>query len=148
MTVPAALAALTRGLVPAVVVVIALVAYQEFEGRVLIQRVYGRTLRLSPVAVTMALLIGGKLLGILGALLALPLAAGIRAFLQDMRIHLPGERLVDPSQQEWEATAEAAYLKAIEGLPLVEAAKRATAMVEQCEEEGHKELGIDHRSPA
>ncbi|CCF83990.1 AI-2E family transporter [Nitrolancea hollandica] len=148
VTVPAALAALTRGLVPAVVVVIALVAYQEFEGWVLIQRVYGRTLRLSPVAVTMALLIGGKLLGILGALLALPLAAGIRAFLQDMRIHLPGERLVDPSQQEWEATAEAAYLKAIEGLPLVEAAKRATAMVEQCEEEGHKELGIDHRSPA
>jgi hypothetical protein len=65
-----------------------------------------------------------------------------------MRIHLPGERLADPSQQEWEATAEAAYLKAIKGLPAVEAAKRATAMVEQCEEEGHKELGIDHRSPA
>jgi predicted PurR-regulated permease PerM len=131
VTVPAALAALTQGVVPAVVVVIALVVYQEFEGRVLIQRVYGRTLRLSPVAVTMALLIGGKLLGILGALLALPLAAGIRAFLEDMRIHLPGERLADPSQQERVATAEAAYLQAIEGLPVAEAAKRATAMVEQ-----------------
>ena len=40
------------------------------ESRVLVPRVYGRVLRLSPAAILLALLVGGRLLGIVGALLA------------------------------------------------------------------------------
>jgi predicted PurR-regulated permease PerM len=40
--------------------------------------VYGATLRLPTIAVVLAILAGAELLGIIGALLALPVAAGIR----------------------------------------------------------------------
>src|SRR3970282_1947695 len=49
-TLPAVLAALSRGLRTAVVVLAVLVIYQEFENRVLIPRIYGRALRLRPPA--------------------------------------------------------------------------------------------------
>jgi predicted PurR-regulated permease PerM len=39
-----------------------------------------------------ALLIGGQLLGIVGALLALPIAAGLRVLIEQLRIDLPGEQ--------------------------------------------------------
>src|SRR5262249_11495623 len=67
------------------------VAYQEFESRILVPRVYGRTLRLSPAMVLLALLIGGTLLGILGALLALPIAAGAQMLVRELRVELPGD---------------------------------------------------------
>jgi predicted PurR-regulated permease PerM len=65
-------------LTTAAVVVGAMVIYQQFEDRVLIPRVYGATLRLPTIAVVLSLLIGAELLGLVGALLALPIAAGIR----------------------------------------------------------------------
>jgi predicted PurR-regulated permease PerM len=77
---------------PAVIIVfIAMFAYQEFESRVLVPRVYGRVLRLSPAIVLLALLVGGTLLGILGALLALPIAAGLQMVVRELRLELPGE---------------------------------------------------------
>jgi len=69
----------------------AMIAYQEFESRILVPRVYGRTLRLPPAVVLVALLIGGTLLGILGALLALPIAAGVQMIVRQLRVELPGE---------------------------------------------------------
>jgi hypothetical protein len=65
--------------------------YQEFESRILVPRVYGRVLRLSPAIVLLALLIGGTLMGILGALLALPIAAGAQMVVRELRVDLPGE---------------------------------------------------------
>lgn len=56
----------------------AMVLYQQFEDRLLVPRVYGSTLRLPTIAVVLALLIGAQLLGLVGALLALPVAAAIR----------------------------------------------------------------------
>ena len=89
--IPAAGAGLAVGPGTALIVVVAFLAFQEFESRILIPRVYGQALRLSPVVVIVALLVGGKLLGIIGALLALPMAAGIRVLIEDLRIDLPGE---------------------------------------------------------
>ena len=66
-------------------------AYQEFESRILVPRVYGRVLRLSPAIVLLALLIGGTLMGILGALLALPIAAAAQMVVRELRVELPGE---------------------------------------------------------
>lgn len=79
---PATLAALSVSLPKAVIVAAALLVYQEFENRVLVQRVYGATLRLPAVAVLLALLIGAELLGIAGALLSLPAAAAVRVFIE------------------------------------------------------------------
>jgi hypothetical protein len=73
------------------IVAASMVLYQEFESRILVPRVYGRTLRLSPAIVLVALLIGGTLLGMLGALLALPVAAGVQMIVRELRVELPGE---------------------------------------------------------
>ena len=74
---PAALLGLTVSLQTAVIVVIAYVIYQQIENYVLVPRVYQGTLQISSFAVLIAVLIGTTLLGILGALLALPIAAAI-----------------------------------------------------------------------
>jgi predicted PurR-regulated permease PerM len=79
--VPPVAAALQDSSTKAVIVLAGLMAYQQFEDRVLVPRVYGRTLNLPAVIVLIAVLAGAELLGIIGVLLALPLtAAGRVAF--------------------------------------------------------------------
>jgi len=74
-TAPAALLALTVSPVAAATVVVAYVLYHLFEAYVIVPRVYGNTLRISTLAVLLALIVGGTLQGILGAVLVLPLVA-------------------------------------------------------------------------
>ncbi len=57
------------------------VAYQQFENYVLVPRVMQRTVSVSPVTTIVAVLIGGSLLGVLGALLAIPVAAAVQLVL-------------------------------------------------------------------
>jgi predicted PurR-regulated permease PerM len=64
-----------RGLI----VIAFFIAYQQFENHVLQPLVYGRTVQLSPLAVLCAVLVGAKLAGILGALLAIPIAGSLLA---------------------------------------------------------------------
>jgi len=56
--------------------IIVYVVYQQFENHVLQVTIMARTVKLSPLAVLVSLLIGVQLFGLLGALLAIP-AAGI-----------------------------------------------------------------------
>jgi predicted PurR-regulated permease PerM len=79
---PMLLAALSISSTIAIVVVALMVAYQQFEDRVLVPRVYGATLRLPTIAVVLALLVGAELLGLVGALLSLPVAAGARVVVE------------------------------------------------------------------
>jgi predicted PurR-regulated permease PerM len=125
---PCVLAALTRGPLVAVFVLVALVVYQELESRVLIPRVYGRVLRLSPALVIVALLAGWTLLGMLGALLALPVAAGLRMVVHELRVALPGEDVDEHELRERDEAAEAAYAERAAGTPAEEAAQIAVAM--------------------
>jgi predicted PurR-regulated permease PerM len=60
------------------------VAYQQIENYVLYPRIMKRSVDVSPVATVIAVLIGGSLLGILGALLAIPVAAAIQLVLQEV----------------------------------------------------------------
>ena len=76
-TVIVAAVALTEGWVKALVVVGVLLAYQQFENHVLQPLVYGRSVNLSPLAVLIAILVGGELAGILGALAAIPIGGSI-----------------------------------------------------------------------
>ncbi|MDQ3512901.1 MAG: AI-2E family transporter, partial [Chloroflexota bacterium] len=79
-TVPAVLLALTgpSGSITTAAIVLALyVAYQQIENYVIVPRVFGNTLQISSFAILVAVLVGGQLLGIIGVILALPLAAAI-----------------------------------------------------------------------
>jgi len=80
--IPITLAALAVSLTTAIIVFGLMVAYQQFEDRILIPRVYGSTLRLPTIAVVLAILAGAELLGLVGALLALPVAAGLRVVVE------------------------------------------------------------------
>ena len=71
----------------AVIVVGFFVGYQQFENHVLQPLVYGRTVQLSPLAVLCAVLIGAELAGILGALVAIPVAGSLLAVGREILVH-------------------------------------------------------------
>jgi predicted PurR-regulated permease PerM len=84
----------------AVIVLVLLVLYQQFEDRILVPRVYGQTLNLPPLVVLIAVLAGGELLGIPGVLLALPAAAIARvAFDFWMERRQPAFVAAEPSDE-------------------------------------------------
>ena len=70
-----------------VIVLIFFVLYQQLENHVLQPIVYGRTVRLSPLAVLIAVLIGAELAGVVGALAAIPVAGTIQVILRDWLEH-------------------------------------------------------------
>lgn len=74
-TAPAALLAMTVSPVAAIAVTGLYLGYHLFETYVLVPRLYGRAMRLSTLTVLLALIIGGALQGILGAVLVLPIVA-------------------------------------------------------------------------
>jgi predicted PurR-regulated permease PerM len=61
-------------------------AYQQVENYVLYPRIMKRSVDVSPVATVIAVLIGGSLMGILGALLAIPVAAAVQLVLQEVAV--------------------------------------------------------------
>lgn len=79
--IPQVLAASDQSMTHAIVVLVALLIYQQFEDRILVPRVYGATLNLPPLVVLITVLIGGELLGVVGILLSLPAAAAGRVIL-------------------------------------------------------------------
>jgi predicted PurR-regulated permease PerM len=64
-----------------IVVLIFFIVYQQVENHLLQPLVYSRTVQLSPLAILIAVLIGAKLAGILGALAAIPVAGTIQVLL-------------------------------------------------------------------
>lgn len=58
--------------------------YQQFENYVLVPKVMERTVDVSPVTTIVAVLLGGALLGVLGALIAIPLAAAGQLVLSEV----------------------------------------------------------------
>ena len=84
--VPAVAVAASVSLQKAVVVIVFFVLQQQFENHVLVPKVMERQVGVSPVAVIVALLIGGNLLGIPGAILAVPTVAILQVlFVEWMR---------------------------------------------------------------
>ncbi len=75
---PPVLIALVQDPLTAVWIVLLFIALQQLEGHVVAPLVFGRALRINPLLVIFALLFGGHLYGIVGALVALPLAAMLR----------------------------------------------------------------------
>jgi predicted PurR-regulated permease PerM len=67
-----------------------LILYQQIENNMIQPVVYARTTQLHPLIVIVAILIGGSLLGVLGALVAIPVAAAIQAVIRDYWRHSRG----------------------------------------------------------
>jgi putative heme transporter len=124
-TAPAVLSALSRSVTAGIAVLVALFVYQEFENRILIPRVYGHVLRLSPATVVLALLAGGILGGFIGALLALPIAAGLQMMLTELRVELPGDDSDDRPELARNAKTEATYERMSAGATAPEAGQIA-----------------------
>jgi predicted PurR-regulated permease PerM len=76
--------ALTVGTVPALVALGLLVVYHVVEGHTLRPYLYGRAVKLSPLAVLVAILLGTEIAGILGALLAIPAAGSIQVIIGEL----------------------------------------------------------------
>ncbi len=127
---PAVLATLSIGSVQTIVVATLCFVYQEFENRILVPRVYGRQLRLSPAVVMVSLLIGGTLLGILGALLALPIAAGVQMVIRELRVELPGEAHTSEAARSNDAKTEHIYEALTRGADAADAAVIASDLAQ------------------
>lgn len=78
------LVALTVSLPVAVATLIFYTAYKLAEDYLLVPRVMGRTVEIPAVVSLIAVLIGGVLLGFVGALIAIPVAAALRVLLQEV----------------------------------------------------------------
>ncbi len=85
---PPIIVALVQDPLTALWVALLFLALQQLEGHVVAPNIFGRSLRLNPLLVILALLLGGELYGFVGALVALPIAAMLRETVVYLRRHL------------------------------------------------------------
>jgi predicted PurR-regulated permease PerM len=83
--IPAVAVAATVSMNKVLLVIIFFVVQQQFENHVLVPKVMERQVGVSAVTVIVALLIGGHLLGIAGAILAVPTAAILQVLVAEMQ---------------------------------------------------------------
>jgi predicted PurR-regulated permease PerM len=96
---PPVLVALFTEPLTALWVAILFVALQQFEGHVVAPQIFGRTLRINPLLVIFALLLGLQVRGLVGALVALPVLSVLRETVLYLRRHLalePWSRAAGP----------------------------------------------------
>jgi len=80
--VPAVLLAATAGLEPVVAALLLYTLVQQVENNFLVPKIQGDAVKLHPAAIIFAIVVGGGLAGLLGAILALPIAAASRDILR------------------------------------------------------------------
>lgn len=128
---PAVAAASSRGIAVVVIVLAAMLIYQEIESRFLVPRIYGNVLKLPSSIVLVALLAGGTLGGITGALLALPVAAAVRMLSEELRVELPGEDVDDAVERAQDILEELEYERRAHGVPAEAAAAIAVEISQE-----------------
>jgi predicted PurR-regulated permease PerM len=89
--IPAIAVAATVSLNKVLIVVVFFVLQQQFENHVLVPKVMQRQVGVNPAAVIVALLVGGNLLGIAGAILAVPTVAILQVLLLEWMATREGE---------------------------------------------------------
>lgn len=87
--VPAVLVGLSQSPQTALLVVGLYLLVQQFEGNVLAPRIMQQSVGVSPLTVLLAIVIGGSLLGVVGAMLAIPAAAAIQVLVLRLVIKQP-----------------------------------------------------------
>ncbi|HVV38613.1 MAG TPA: AI-2E family transporter [Acidimicrobiales bacterium] len=82
--VPTILVAFLHSTVAGIAVLVFFILYQQFENHVLQVTIMARSVRLNPLAVLVSVLVGVEIFGILGALLAIPVAGVIQVIVVDL----------------------------------------------------------------
>jgi predicted PurR-regulated permease PerM len=86
-----------QGVTAGIVMIVINIVYQQFENHILQPIVYRKTVQLSAFLVLVAVLIGGELMGVLGALVAIPIAGSIQLVVRELRT---GTVMAAPPQPE------------------------------------------------
>ena len=73
-----------EGITAAIIMLIVVLVYQQVENSILTPKIQGKAVNLSPFFIIVAVTLFGALLGVLGALTAVPLAATIQIFVQEL----------------------------------------------------------------
>ena len=73
-----------EGLTAAIIMLIVVLVYQQVENNILTPKIQGKAVHLSGFFIIVAVTLFGALLGVLGALTAVPLAATIQIFVQEL----------------------------------------------------------------
>ena len=81
---PAIIVAFLHSVTAGIVLTVFFIVYQQFENHVLQPLVYGRTIRLNPFVVLLAVVIGVELAGFIGAVVALPVAGVIQVAVEEL----------------------------------------------------------------
>lgn len=116
-------------------------AYEEFESRILLPIVYGRALRLPSSVVFFSLIVGAALGGVVGAFLALPIAAAISMLIEELRVALPGETIQpeDVALRQKDEREEREYERRTGNHPAEEASAIAVEIARDRKEEETEE---------
>jgi predicted PurR-regulated permease PerM len=91
-----------------IVILIFFIAYQQLENHVLQPLIFSRTVRLNPLTVLIAILIAVELAGILGALLAIPVAGMIQVIARNVWDERRGRLKEEPTVGEERTPVDAA----------------------------------------
>jgi len=81
----------TEGVVAGIAMIVLNIVYQQIENHVLQPIVYRRTVQLSAFLILVAVLLGGELLGVLGALIAIPVAGSLQLLFRELTTPEPGD---------------------------------------------------------
>ncbi|WP_432492323.1 AI-2E family transporter [Kineococcus gypseus] len=96
----AAVAGFVESPTAGIVVVVFFLVYQQLENHLLQPLIFARTVKLNPLAVIIAILVAVELAGILGALLAIPVASIIQVIARDVWDHRRGRPKAEPTVGE------------------------------------------------
>jgi predicted PurR-regulated permease PerM len=77
------LVAATESVTSGVIVLTFFVVYQQIENHILQPIIYGKAIRLSPLAILVSVLIGAEVAGVLGVLAAIPIAGSVQIVIKD-----------------------------------------------------------------
>jgi len=96
-----------HSLTAGIVIVVFFVLYQQLENHVLQPLILSRTVRLNPLTVLMSILVGVELAGLLGALLAIPVAGVVQVIVRDLWDARRGQPKPEPTVGEEEVPVTA-----------------------------------------
>lgn len=94
----AVLAAFLHNSSAGIISLVFFIVYQQFENSVLQTTVMSRTVKVNPLVVLLSVLFGVELFGLMGALLAIPLAGSVQVLFKEIRRETTRDRFVLPDE--------------------------------------------------
>lgn len=96
--VPVVLIAFTKSPTIGVIAIIALIVVQQLENNLIVPKIMQRTVGLNPIVSIVAFLIGAKLFGAVGAIIAIPVAVALSVVISEWRAFRQEQRVTSSSR--------------------------------------------------